>query len=199
MDEQDKVKPQVPSTSSPTAGVRACRWRGRTRAGSCPVAESSAGCRNRSSVAGTATISPARSATTTARDAGGVGAGRGERGGFLRRGEERFGIHCSACHGKSGDGKGVTSFFGVPVSANQNANLAALNPEKYPDGRLFNTITKGMGQMSGYGYHVPVRDRWAIIAYVRALKAARAAPYEVVGQAFEEWEQAGPEPATAAQ
>ena len=130
-----------------------------------------------------------------------LGLDEGNVGAFLRRGEERFGIYCSACHGKSGDGKGFTSFFGVPVSANQNANLAALDPGKYPDGRLFNTITKGLGQMSGYGYHIPVRDRWAIAAYVRALQSARKAPYEVVGQAYEKWkkEQAGQEPVAATQ
>ena len=44
----------------------------------------------------------------------------------------------------------------------------------YPDGRLFNTITNGKGMMSGYGYNIPVRDRWAIVAYVRTLQAAKA-------------------------
>ena len=42
----------------------------------------------------------------------------------------------------------------------------------YPDGKMFETITKGKGLMSGYGYNIPVNDRWAIIAYVRALQAA---------------------------
>lgn len=123
-------------------------------------------------------------------------------GGFLRRGEERFGVFCSRCHGESGDGKGMASFYGVPVSANQNANLSARDPEKYPDGRVFNTITNGLGQMGAHGYNIPVRDRWAIIAYLRALQTARRAPYQVVGEAFEEWkkeQQAGQEPVAAAE
>ncbi len=52
-------------------------------------------------------------------------------------------------------------------------NSTPLTPEAYPDGRMFNTITNGMGRMSGYGYNIPVRDRWAIIAYVRTLQAAK--------------------------
>lgn len=93
---------------------------------------------------------------------------------LILRGKERFGIYCSACHGVSGDGNGVTAQYGVPVAANPNAKLNAISPETYPDGRLFETITNGRGLMSGYGYNIPVRDRWAIIAYVRTLQAAKA-------------------------
>lgn len=121
-------------------------------------------------------------------------------GGFLRRGEERFNVFCKDCHGKSGDGRGMTSLYGVPVAANQNANLAGQDPDKYPDGRIFNVITNGMGQMPAHGYNIPVRDRWAIIAYIRALQTARKAPYEAVGEAFEQWkkeQQAGEEPVAA--
>jgi len=105
-------------------------------------------------------------------------------GGFLRRGQERFGIYCSRCHGESGDGKGMTSRFGVPVAVNPNANLAGLSPETYPDGQIFETITNGKGNMGAYGYKIPLRDRWAIIAYVRALQVARKAPYDAVKEAF---------------
>jgi mono/diheme cytochrome c family protein len=95
-------------------------------------------------------------------------------GELIRRGKERFNIYCAVCHGASGDGNGITANYGVPVAANPNAKLNAGSPETYPDGRLFNTITNGMGLMSGYGYNIPVRDRWAIIAYVRTLQAAKA-------------------------
>ncbi len=91
-------------------------------------------------------------------------------GAFLRRGQERFGIYCSRCHGESGDGRGITSRFGVPVADNPNANLAGLSPETYPQGQMFETITNGKGNMGAYGYTIPLRDRWAIIAYVRALQ-----------------------------
>jgi mono/diheme cytochrome c family protein len=95
-------------------------------------------------------------------------------GELIRRGKERFNIYCAVCHGASGDGNGITANYGVPVAANPNAKLNAGSPETYPDGRLFNTITNGMGLMSGYGYNIPVRDRWAIIAYIRTLQAAKA-------------------------
>ncbi|MGD7652348.1 MAG: c-type cytochrome [Verrucomicrobiales bacterium] len=90
---------------------------------------------------------------------------------LLLRGKERFGIYCTACHGSSGDGLGITSFYGVPGIA--NLQLATFHAETYPDGRMFETITNGKGMMSGYGYNIPVRDRWAIIAYVRALQTAK--------------------------
>ena len=93
---------------------------------------------------------------------------------LIRHGKERFGIYCAVCHGASGDGQGMTSNYGVPVAANPNAKLNSISPETYPDGRLFETITNGKGLMSGYGYNIPVRDRWAIIAYIRTLQAAKA-------------------------
>ena len=56
------------------------------------------------------------------------------------------------------------------------ADLANFPQSTYPDGQMFETISKGKGMMSGYSYNIPVKDRWAIIAYVRALQAAGAAP-----------------------
>ena len=93
---------------------------------------------------------------------------------LIRRGRERFDVSCAVCHGTSGDGQGITSAYGVPVNTNTNAKLNSHPPGFYPDGRMFNTITNGMGRMSGYGYNIPVRDRWAIIAYVHTLQAAKA-------------------------
>jgi mono/diheme cytochrome c family protein len=92
---------------------------------------------------------------------------------LIHRGEERFGIYCAVCHGESGDGMGVTSKFGVPGIA--NLHLDMFKPATYPDGRMFEVITLGKGLMSGYGQNIPVRDRWAIIAYVRTLQAAKEA------------------------
>ena len=95
-------------------------------------------------------------------------------GELIRRGKERFGIYCAVCHGASGDGNGITAQYGVPVANNVNAKLNAISPETYPDGRLFEVITNGKGLMGGYGYNIPVRDRWAIIAYIHTLQAAKA-------------------------
>jgi len=91
---------------------------------------------------------------------------------FLRRGQERYGIYCAICHGDDGGGKGVV---GVHMG---NANVAVANiangfkQTEYPDGELYKTITHGKGLMGGYGANIPVRDRWAIIAYVRAMQSA---------------------------
>lgn len=92
---------------------------------------------------------------------------------LIHRGKERFGIYCAVCHGKSGDGQGVTSKYGVPGIA--NFHLDTFNSASYPDGRIFETITNGKGMMGAYGYNIPVNDRWAIIAYVRTLQTAKAA------------------------
>lgn len=90
---------------------------------------------------------------------------------LIRRGQERFSIYCSACHGASGDGQGITSKYGVPGIANLHG--APFLAGAYPDGRMFEVITHGKGMMGAYGTNIPVRDRWAIIAYVRTLQAAK--------------------------
>lgn len=95
-------------------------------------------------------------------------------GELIQRGKERYGIYCAVCHGTSGDGNGITAQYGVPVAANPNAKLNALTQDSYPDGRIFEVISNGKGNMSGYAYNIPVRDRWAIVSYVRTIEAAKA-------------------------
>lgn len=92
---------------------------------------------------------------------------------IIKRGKERYNIYCSACHGESGNGLGVTSHYGVPGIA--NFHLDTFKSASYPDGRIFDVITHGKGMMSGYGSNIPVSDRWAIISYVRTLQAAKEA------------------------
>jgi mono/diheme cytochrome c family protein len=92
---------------------------------------------------------------------------------FLRRGEERYDISCAPCHGSSGNGKGITSFYGLAGIA--NLHEPRFGRDQYPDGRMYHVITNGQGLMGGYGATLPVRDRWAIVAYVRALQAAKVA------------------------
>jgi mono/diheme cytochrome c family protein len=92
---------------------------------------------------------------------------------LIKRGKERYGIYCAVCHGDSGNGLGVTSRYGVPGIA--NLHMDVFKSAAYPDGRMYEVITVGKGQMSGYGANIPVRDRWAIISYVRTLQAAKEA------------------------
>jgi len=97
---------------------------------------------------------------------------------FLARGKERYNIYCAVCHGESGDGAGVTSKYGIAGIANFHAPNFIRS--EYPDGQLYDVITRGKGNMSGYGYNIPVNDRWAIVAYVRALQNAKSIPAKEV-------------------
>lgn len=86
---------------------------------------------------------------------------------LLARGHDRFDIYCSPCHGKLGDGNGITKKIGDMPAV---ANLHDLRIVTMADGEIFNTITFGKNTMGAYGPLVPARDRWAIVAYVRALQ-----------------------------
>ncbi|MBE7495175.1 MAG: cytochrome c [Verrucomicrobiaceae bacterium] len=94
---------------------------------------------------------------------------------FIKRGEQRYNIHCAICHGASGNGKGLTSKFGILTAFNfqQPGNLDPANAAAYrADGAIFDVIANGKGLMGGYGGNITVRDRWAIVAYIRALQQA---------------------------
>jgi len=94
---------------------------------------------------------------------------------FLARGQQRFNIYCAVCHGQSGNGKGVTSKYGILTAFNfqQAGATDPANPVGYrPTGSIFDTITNGKGLMGPYGGVLPVRDRWAIISYIRTLQLA---------------------------
>jgi len=86
---------------------------------------------------------------------------------LLQRGHERFDIYCAPCHGKLGDGNGITKKIGAMPAV---ANLHDKRIVEMADGEIFNTVTHGKGLMGAYGSLVPTEDRWAIIAYTRALQ-----------------------------
>jgi mono/diheme cytochrome c family protein len=89
----------------------------------------------------------------------------------LARGKDRFSIYCRPCHDERGEGKGILfQRANVPT-----ANLLEKRFRELPDGNLFDTITNGKGLMPGYRYPLAVRDRWAVIAYVRSLEKSAAA------------------------
>lgn len=95
---------------------------------------------------------------------------------LMERGRERFAIHCAICHGASGDGKGIVGQYGLVGIA----NLQETRIRQMPDGQIFNTITHGKNTMGAYGGQVTVEDRWAIIAYLRALQRSFAGKLEDV-------------------
>ena len=99
---------------------------------------------------------------------------------FLDRGEQRYNIYCSVCHGYRGDGNGMVAKRAIQVNAmatgwNAPTNLHTAEPVTQPVGKLFNSITNGIRTMPAYGSQIPVEDRWAIVAYVRALQLSQDA------------------------
>lgn len=102
---------------------------------------------------------------------------------LMARGQERFNIYCAPCHGPQGDGKGITTKFGMAIIADLHDAGGRKVPQQ-TDGQLFETITLGKGQMGAYGGIITVEDRWAIIAYVRALQRSRLANIEDVPAEF---------------
>lgn len=89
--------------------------------------------------------------------------------GVLARGRERFDVFCSPCHGRIGDGQGMIARRGFAL-VRQPRNLHIERLQRATDGYLFSVITKGYGAMMPYDDRVPPADRWAIVAYVRALQ-----------------------------
>lgn len=89
---------------------------------------------------------------------------------LLARGRERFTIYCTPCHGATGEGNGITKKIGAMAVV---ASLHDKRIVELPDGDIFNTITHGKNLMGAYGPQIPVEDRWAIVAYVRALQLSR--------------------------
>jgi mono/diheme cytochrome c family protein len=104
---------------------------------------------------------------------------------LMARGRERFNISCSPCHGEAGDGKGITSKLGMTVIADLH-DVAARKVPQQADGAIFNTLSYGKGLMQGYAASVSIPDRWAIVAYVRALQRSRLASLDDVPAAERE-------------
>ena len=89
---------------------------------------------------------------------------------LLKRGQQRYTINCSPCHGQLGDGKGITQKIGAMAVV---GNLHDKRMVDMPDGELFYVITNGRNLMGAYGANVTVEDRWAVVAYLRALQLSQ--------------------------
>jgi mono/diheme cytochrome c family protein len=90
---------------------------------------------------------------------------------LMERGQQRFNITCAMCHGAAAEGNGITKQYGL-------ATVVTLQDDRIrnmADGEIFNTITNGKNTMMAYGPNIIVADRWAIIAYLRALQRTQHA------------------------
>jgi len=99
---------------------------------------------------------------------------------LLARGQERFNINCSPCHGAAGDGKGITTKFGMAIIADLHDGKPPRRVPQQADGEIFNTITFGKNLMGPYGPNITPQDRWAIIAYLRVLQRSHLASIDDV-------------------
>ncbi|MBX9789000.1 MAG: cytochrome c [Pirellulales bacterium] len=85
------------------------------------------------------------------------------------RGRERFNIYCAPCHDQTGSGRGMIVMRGYPPPPSFHTQAL----RQAPAGQLFDVITNGYRQMPDYAAQVPVDDRWAIVAYIRALQLSQ--------------------------
>jgi mono/diheme cytochrome c family protein len=100
---------------------------------------------------------------------------------FMERGQERYDIYCAPCHGTLADGKGIVTQYGWGLPANLHSDLFRAQTE----GEIFNTITHGKNTMFGYGDKLVAEDRWAVVAYVRALQRSQNASIDDVPAAYQ--------------
>lgn len=95
---------------------------------------------------------------------------------LLQRGQQRYNIYCAPCHSRVGDGKGIVveratqGGYIVPATNLHEPRLLTV-----PDGHLFAVASNGIRNMAGYKHQISVADRWAIVAYIRALQRAQHA------------------------
>jgi mono/diheme cytochrome c family protein len=85
---------------------------------------------------------------------------------LINRGQERYNIYCSVCHGPTGNGDGMIVRRGYTKPPTYHDDRL----RNAPVGHFYDVITNGWGRMNGYAAQIPVADRWAIVAYIRALQ-----------------------------
>jgi len=112
----------------------------------------------------------------------------------LDRGEERFNIYCSPCHGKTGEGNGMVVQRGYRQAANYHIERLRLMPIGY----FVDVMTNGFGAMPDYRAQIPAADRWRIAAYVRVLQLTHAATEgDVPAADLEKLKSGAPQPAAS--
>lgn len=99
---------------------------------------------------------------------------------FLYRGQDRYDIYCTPCHGKLGDGQGIIMTGGYGYVPAPSYHIDRLR--NMPDGQLYSAIANGVRTMPAYAHQINVRDRWAIVAYIRALQRSQNVTEEELTQ-----------------
>lgn len=105
---------------------------------------------------------------------------------FIKKGQQRFNIYCAPCHGLDGYGHGPVNERALELQIKSeaqwtpSADLHSATIRGRADGHLYNTINNGIRNMPGYGAQIPTEDRWAIVAYLRALQLSQHAPATMV-------------------
>jgi len=95
---------------------------------------------------------------------------------LISRGRQRFNIYCTPCHGLAGDGQGIVVQRGFKPSPSFHIDRL----RQAPPGHFFEVMTQGFGVMYDYASRIRPRDRWAIVAYIRALQLSQDARLEDV-------------------
>lgn len=95
---------------------------------------------------------------------------------FIERGQNRYTIYCAPCHGALGDGNGITKSYGMAITPTYHDERL----RSMAEGEIFNTITNGKNTMFPYADKLTPDDRWAVVAYVRALQRAHHAKLDDV-------------------
>jgi mono/diheme cytochrome c family protein len=101
----------------------------------------------------------------------------------MRRGQQRYDVFCSPCHGLSGYGDGMVSKRAEDLQEGTWTPPSSLHTDLIrgrPVGQLYNTITNGIRNMPAYSSQISVEDRWAIVAYIRALQRSQGAAIDDV-------------------
>lgn len=91
---------------------------------------------------------------------------------LLERGQQRFDIYCAPCHGRSGNGDGMIARRGFPAPPSYHTDRL----RNAPDSHFYQVISDGYGVMYPYADRISPHDRWAIVAYIRALQLSQHAP-----------------------
>ncbi len=89
---------------------------------------------------------------------------------LLARGQNRYNIFCSACHGFNGNGKGIVTLYSEAIVPR---NFLGMRGHSLTLGQMFSAMTNGMGTMKPYRSQLTAEDRWAVVAYIRALQISR--------------------------